>query len=63
VPGASHFWKGAGDVAAIIARSVEFLREPSLFEPLSTRSSRQACPFQGEWVVVSRLNAPGDGDG
>ena len=25
VPGASHFWKGAGDVAAIIARSVEFL--------------------------------------
>ena len=26
VPGASHFWKGAGDVAAIIARSVEFLR-------------------------------------
>jgi len=29
VPGASHFWKGAGDVAAIIARSVEFLRGPS----------------------------------
>jgi len=26
VPGASHFWKGASDVAAIIARSVEFLR-------------------------------------
>jgi len=26
VPGATHFWKGAGDVAAIIARSVEFLR-------------------------------------
>ena len=25
VPGASHFWKGASDVAAIIARSVEFL--------------------------------------
>ena len=29
VPGASHFWKGAGDVGAIIARSVEFLRGPS----------------------------------
>ena len=26
VPGASHFWKGASDVAAIIRRSVEFLR-------------------------------------
>jgi acetyl esterase/lipase len=26
VPGASHFWKGASDVAAIIARSVAFLR-------------------------------------
>jgi acetyl esterase/lipase len=26
VSGASHFWKGAGDVAAIIARAVEFLR-------------------------------------
>src|SRR3984885_4173135 len=25
VPGASHFWKGASDVPAIIARSVEFL--------------------------------------
>jgi acetyl esterase/lipase len=25
VPGASHFWKGASDVAAIIARSIEFL--------------------------------------
>ena len=26
VPGASHFWKGASDVAAIVARSVAFLR-------------------------------------
>jgi acetyl esterase/lipase len=26
VPGAMHFWKGAGDVAAIIQRSIEFLR-------------------------------------
>ena len=26
VPGASHFWKGATDVAAIIARSIGFLR-------------------------------------
>lgn len=26
VPGASHFWKGASDVAAIIARSIGFLR-------------------------------------
>jgi hypothetical protein len=26
VPGACHFWKGASDVAAIIARSVAFLR-------------------------------------
>jgi acetyl esterase/lipase len=26
VPGATHFWKGASDVDAIIARSVEFLR-------------------------------------
>jgi acetyl esterase/lipase len=26
VPGASHFWKGTGDIAAIIARSVAFLR-------------------------------------
>jgi len=26
VPGASHFWKGASDIAAILARSVEFLR-------------------------------------
>jgi dipeptidyl aminopeptidase/acylaminoacyl peptidase len=26
VPGATHFWKGANDVDAIIARSVEFLR-------------------------------------
>jgi acetyl esterase/lipase len=26
VPGATHFWKGASDVAAIIQRSIEFLR-------------------------------------
>jgi acetyl esterase/lipase len=26
VPGATHFWKGASDVPAIIARSIEFLR-------------------------------------
>jgi acetyl esterase/lipase len=26
VPGASHFWKGASDVPAIIRRSIEFLR-------------------------------------
>jgi acetyl esterase/lipase len=26
VPGATHFWKGASDVAAIIRRSIEFLR-------------------------------------
>jgi pimeloyl-ACP methyl ester carboxylesterase len=26
VPGASHFWNGASDVAAIVRRSVEFLR-------------------------------------
>ena len=25
VPGATHFWNGASDVAAIIRRSVEFL--------------------------------------
>jgi dipeptidyl aminopeptidase/acylaminoacyl peptidase len=25
VPGATHFWKGASDVAAIIRRSIEFL--------------------------------------
>jgi acetyl esterase/lipase len=30
VPGATHFWKGASDVAAIIARSVEFLRAQAL---------------------------------
>ena len=29
VPGATHFWKGAADVAAIIARSIEFLRAQS----------------------------------
>jgi acetyl esterase/lipase len=27
VPGATHFWKGARDVPAIIARSIEFLRK------------------------------------
>jgi acetyl esterase/lipase len=27
VPGAAHFWRGASDVAAIVRRSVEFLRE------------------------------------
>jgi acetyl esterase/lipase len=27
VPGASHFWQGAGDVDGIVRRSVEFLRE------------------------------------
>ena len=26
VPGASHFWNGASDVAAIVWRSIEFLR-------------------------------------
>jgi acetyl esterase/lipase len=26
VPGASHFWNGASDVAAIVRRSIEFLR-------------------------------------
>jgi acetyl esterase/lipase len=26
MPGASHFWKSASDVPAIIARSVAFLR-------------------------------------
>jgi acetyl esterase/lipase len=26
VPGATHFWKGASDVAAIMRRSIEFLR-------------------------------------
>jgi acetyl esterase/lipase len=26
VPGATHFWNGAGDVAAIVRRSVEFLQ-------------------------------------
>jgi dipeptidyl aminopeptidase/acylaminoacyl peptidase len=26
VPGATHFWKGAGDVDAIMRRSIEFLR-------------------------------------
>jgi acetyl esterase/lipase len=30
VPGATHFWKGAGDVPAIIARSIEFLRAQAL---------------------------------
>jgi acetyl esterase/lipase len=30
VPGASHFWKGAADVAAIIRRSIEFLRAQGL---------------------------------
>jgi acetyl esterase/lipase len=29
VPGATHFWKGAQDVAAIVRRSVEFLRAHS----------------------------------
>jgi acetyl esterase/lipase len=29
VPDATHFWKGAADVAAIIARSIEFLRAQS----------------------------------
>jgi acetyl esterase/lipase len=27
VPGATHFWKGAGDVPGIVRRSVEFLRK------------------------------------
>jgi len=26
VPGATHFWNGASDVAAIVRRSIEFLR-------------------------------------
>jgi dipeptidyl aminopeptidase/acylaminoacyl peptidase len=26
VPGATHFWNGADDVAAIVRRSVRFLR-------------------------------------
>jgi acetyl esterase/lipase len=26
VPGATHFWKGASEVPAIIGRSIEFLR-------------------------------------
>ncbi len=26
VPGASHFWNGAGDVNGIVRRSIEFLR-------------------------------------
>jgi dienelactone hydrolase len=26
VPGATHFWNGADDVAAIVRRSVDFLR-------------------------------------
>jgi dipeptidyl aminopeptidase/acylaminoacyl peptidase len=26
VPGATHFWNGAGDVDVIVRRSVEFLR-------------------------------------
>ncbi len=30
VPGATHFWKGAADVAAIIRRSIEFLRAQAL---------------------------------
>jgi acetyl esterase/lipase len=30
VPGATHFWKGADDVAAIIRRSIEFLRAHAL---------------------------------
>jgi dipeptidyl aminopeptidase/acylaminoacyl peptidase len=30
VPGATHFWKGASDVSAIIARSIEFLRAQTL---------------------------------
>jgi acetyl esterase/lipase len=30
VPGATHFWKGAGDVGAIIRRSIEFLRARAL---------------------------------
>jgi len=29
VPGATHFWNGASDVAAIVQRSVEFLRAHS----------------------------------
>jgi dienelactone hydrolase len=30
VPGATHFWKGASDVTAIIARSLEFLHAQAL---------------------------------
>lgn len=26
VPGATHFWNGAGDVRGIVQRSIEFLR-------------------------------------
>jgi acetyl esterase/lipase len=33
VPGATHFWKGASDVPAIIRRSIEFLHEHALAQP------------------------------
>jgi len=33
VPGATHLWKGASDVPAIIARSIEFLRAHALAQP------------------------------
>ncbi len=47
VPGATHFWKGASDVDAIIRRSIEFLRarfspEPTLFFP-------RTHPKLGRW--------------
>ncbi|HLK76765.1 MAG TPA: alpha/beta hydrolase [Streptosporangiaceae bacterium] len=42
VPGASHFWKGAGDVAAIIARSIGFLRARASAE--ATAEPPEAVP-------------------
>jgi dipeptidyl aminopeptidase/acylaminoacyl peptidase len=42
VPGASHFWKGASDVAAIIARSIGFLRARASAE--ATAEPPEAVP-------------------
>jgi acetyl esterase/lipase len=42
VPGASHFWKGASDVAAIIARSIGFLRARASAE--ATAEPAEAVP-------------------
>jgi len=57
VPGATHFWKGAADVAAIIARSIEFLRAQDLLR--RTRQPRLASPAILDHQFEHKIIYPG----